>query len=164
MPSVATPTTNNPVFNFGTNIRTAAADSDDSESNKNIDDDTLGFRKKLAIQMGIKVPGKGWAKCCPPDGNTEAISQAIKRRQRLMTQLDPPLMTQLDPPNDPDSGISLLSGDSLKSLAVGLGIKKDQVGWPTCCPPSGKKEDIRRAIVTHQRELQKGTKHSWYGF
>ncbi|EDQ86812.1 uncharacterized protein MONBRDRAFT_27957 [Monosiga brevicollis MX1] len=40
----------------------------------------------------------------------------------------------------------------LQALALQVGLKKSGVGWPTCCPPKGSKEDIVRALLQFQTE------------
>ena len=48
----------------------------------------------------------------------------------------------------PDTSLTV---EQLKHVAVMLDIKRDRVGWPTCCPPSGDKADIVRAIKARVR-------------
>uniref|UniRef100_A0A7S4DM86 Fe2OG dioxygenase domain-containing protein n=1 Tax=Lotharella globosa TaxID=91324 RepID=A0A7S4DM86_9EUKA len=42
--------------------------------------------------------------------------------------------------------------EGLKALAEKLGIKRARVGWAICCPPSGTKTDIRRAVTNHMKQ------------
>ena len=44
-----------------------------------------------------------------------------------------------------------MSKDDLKELAEERGIKEDGVGWPTCCPPQGNKDDIIKALRLDDR-------------
>ena len=102
MPATSsTPTPQQPVFNFGNTPRTTAAASDDSDTDENVDVNTLDGTqlKLLAEKMGIKVKGSGWAKCCPPDGKKDAIATAIRARQRLMEEESspPPICVQQVP-------------------------------------------------------------------
>ncbi len=39
-----------------------------------------------------------------------------------------------------------ISLDELKELAKECGLKKQGVGWPTCCPPDGNRADIIKAL------------------
>ena len=39
----------------------------------------LAGLKKLAEERGVKKQGVGWAKCCPPDGNKDAIIKALEQ-------------------------------------------------------------------------------------
>jgi len=38
----------------------------------------------------------------------------------------------------------------LKEHAEAIGLKKYRVGWPTCCPPDGDKEDLVNAIANFE--------------
>jgi len=49
--------------------------------------------------------------------------------------------------------------DGLKALAEKLGIKRARVGWAICCPPSGTKSDIRRAVLNHVK-LEEPSAHT----
>ncbi len=42
---------------------------------------TVAELKEIAEELGIKVPGKGWKKCCPPKGNKADIIRAINNKQ-----------------------------------------------------------------------------------
>ena len=43
------------------------------------DSKTVAELKEIAERRGVKRPGVGWAKCCPPDGNRDAIIAALRR-------------------------------------------------------------------------------------
>jgi len=88
---------------------------------------TLDEVKMLAETLGVKEPGVGWAKCCPPSGNKQDIVAATEKF--LMSHQ---LLTR--------------TVDELKVIAEALNVKKPGVGWATCCPPTGKKQDIATAI------------------
>ena len=49
-----------------------------------------------------------------------------------------------------------MPGHRLKVHAEDIGLKKKGIGWPTCCPPDGLRDDIVRAIVA--KELSAGGK------
>ena len=40
---------------------------------------SLSKLQNMAIDSGIKRPGEGWSKCCPPTGNKLDIIKHIKR-------------------------------------------------------------------------------------
>ena len=40
---------------------------------------SLSKLQKMAIDSGIKRPGEGWSKCCPPTGNKTDIIKHIRR-------------------------------------------------------------------------------------
>ena len=40
---------------------------------------SLSKLQKMAIDSGIKRPGEGWSKCCPPTGNKLDIIKHIKQ-------------------------------------------------------------------------------------
>ena len=46
---------------------------------KELPDMSLSKLQKMAIDSGIKKPGEGWSKCCPPTGNKLDIIKHIRR-------------------------------------------------------------------------------------
>ena len=116
------------------------------------DSKTVAELKEIAERRGVKRAGVGWAKCCPPDGNRDAIIAALRRLN-----------------GSSSGGGSSSSGSSggdlrsltlvaLKTLAEDLGVKSEGVGWATCCPPAGNKDDVVRAIQGFQaRQRQPAT-------
>ena len=116
------------------------------------DSKTVAELKEIAERRGVKRAGVGWAKCCPPDGNRDAIIAALRR-----------LNGSSSGGGSSSSGSS--SGDlrsltlvALKTLAEDLGVKTEGVGWATCCPPAGNKDDVVRAIQGFQaRQRQPAT-------
>ena len=50
-----------------------------SSSDESLDGMTLKELKELATRRGLKQPGVGWPKCCPPTGNKPDIIVALRR-------------------------------------------------------------------------------------
>ena len=50
------------------------------------------------------------------------------------------------------SGLEYVGLAELRRMAVEHGIKREGVGWPSCCPPSGNKTDIIKAITEHDHQ------------
>jgi hypothetical protein len=106
---------------------------------------TLPELKALAEKRGIKKPGVGWPKCCPPDGNKAAVIAALEKADAAAAS------TSTDFSNIREQLASRTKAD-LQELAERQGIKKPGVGWPTCCPPNGDKDDIVNALVAQQQD------------
>ena len=115
-------------------------------------DMTVDELKELAEDLGIKKPGVGWPKCCPPNGNKDDIIKAIKKHGGSSGG------------GGGNGGVGGgcyggsgsggyeyhdMTVDELKELAEDHGIKKAGVGWPKCCPPNGNKDDIIKALKKH---------------
>jgi hypothetical protein len=83
-------------------------------------------------------------------------------RRRLIGSVPPPVpeWEPVDAPEDQHvhstedttSELQQQTLDVLKSEAERRGIKKSGVGWQTCCPPSGNKSDIIKALL--QMDIQ----------
>jgi hypothetical protein len=113
-------------------------------------DMSLDELKELAKECGLKKQGVGWPTCCPPDGNRADIIKALKKFDSAA----------------PSTQIEKMSLDELKELAKECGLKKQGVGWPTCCPPDGNRADIIKALkkkgegpIPHFPDLGIGSLH-----
>ena len=110
------------------------------------DDMNLKDLKELAEKRGVKVEGRGWSTCCPPNGNKADIIMALERHGGGSGG-----KKALEKHGGGGGGMYYddMNLKDLKELAEKRGIKVEGKGWPTCCPPNGNKADIIKALEKH---------------
>jgi len=55
-------------------------------------------------------------------------------------------------PKEIEADLERMTVEALKQLASDRGVKKERVGWSTCCPPDGLKDDIIQALLAAGQE------------
>jgi hypothetical protein len=110
------------------------------------DDMKLVDLKELAEKRGIKVEGRGWSTCCPPNGNKADIIMALEKHGGGSGG-----KKALEKHGGGGGGMYYddMNLEDLKELAEKRGIKVEGKGWSTCCPPNGNKADIIMALEKH---------------
>lgn len=85
---------------------------------------SLAPLEALAVKLGIKIEGVGWARSCPPEGSKANLVSALLRYEEVLCK------TKVQ----------------VQALAADAGLWEKGGSWARCCPPSGRKSDIVLAL------------------
>ena len=112
---------------------------------------TIPHLKGLAERLDIKKEGESWTTLCGGDSKAhivDAIRDAASKHKQV--HLNAAGSGSGSGGSGSTSDPREMTVPALKELAEKLGVKRHGVSWPACCPPSGCRDDLVRAIQRAQ--------------